>query len=207
VGQTVTVRRGNLNLKRVIPWSMVISRVLLGPMVVVVSWRLTQPQLLLGAMIAAACLSDVYDGILARRWGTVTAALRISDTTADTVFYLGVLAAVIVRHWPVLRARIALLVALLILEAFRMGFDWLKFHRMASYHTYSAKIWGLLLAVATIALLCFDRGFWLLTLALAWGILSDLEGLAISVILPKWTHDVKSLRRALALRRQMGVRA
>ena len=207
MGQTVTVRRGNLNLKRVIPWSMVISRVLLGPMVVVVSWRLTQPQLLLGAMIAAACLSDVYDGILARRWGTVTAALRISDTTADTVFYLGVLAAVIVRHWPVLRARIALLVALLILEAFRMGFDWLKFHRMASYHTYSAKIWGLLLAVATIALLCFDRGFWLLTLALAWGILSDLEGLAISVILPKWTHDVKSLRRALALRRQMGVRA
>jgi CDP-diacylglycerol--glycerol-3-phosphate 3-phosphatidyltransferase len=186
---------------------MVAFRALLAPMVVVIAWRLTHPQPWLAAMIAAACLSDVYDGILARRWGTVTAALRISDTTADTFFYLCVLAAVILRHWPVLRARIGLLVALLIMEVLRISFDWLKFQRMASYHTYSAKIWGLLLAVATIALLCFDRGFWLLTLALAWGILSDLEGLAISLILPKWTHDVKSLRRAVALRQQIGVRS
>ena len=62
-------------------------------------------------MIAAGFLSDVYDGILARRWGTETAALRVADSAADTVFYLGVLSAVIARHWPVLRDRLALLIA------------------------------------------------------------------------------------------------
>jgi CDP-diacylglycerol--glycerol-3-phosphate 3-phosphatidyltransferase len=59
------------------------------------------------------------------------------------------------------------------------------------------------MAAATIALLCFDRAFWMVTLALVAGILCDLEGLAMSALLPRWTHDVKTLRRALALRRQM----
>jgi CDP-diacylglycerol--glycerol-3-phosphate 3-phosphatidyltransferase len=182
---------------------MVIFRAVLAPLVIWVASRLHAPELWLGAMIAAACISDIYDGILARRWGTATATLRISDTVADTIFYLGILTAIILRHWPVVHARIDLLIALLCMEAARMIFDLIKFHKMASYHTYTAKIWGLLLAVATIALLCFDRWFWLLTLALAWGILCDIEGLAISAILPEWTHDVKTLRRALELRRQI----
>ena len=121
---------------------------------------------------------------------------------ADTVFYLGVLAAVIDRHWPVLRDRLWLLAALLALEVLRSLFDFIKFHRMASYHSYAAKTWGVLLAAATFALLCLDRAPWLVTAALLWGILCDLEGLAMSAFLPQWTHDVKTLRRALELRRQ-----
>ncbi len=153
-------------------------------------------------MIAAGLASDVYDGILARRWQTDTSALRVADSAADTVFYLGVLAAIVERHWPALHERLWLLAALLVLEALRILFDWMKFRRMASYHSYAAKAWGLLLAAATIALLCFNRAPWLMTAALVWGILCDMEGLAMSALLPHWTHDVKSLRRALELRRQ-----
>jgi CDP-diacylglycerol--glycerol-3-phosphate 3-phosphatidyltransferase len=154
-------------------------------------------------MIVAGFLSDVYDGILARRWGTETAALRVSDTVADTLFYLSVLAAIVVRHWPVLRERIVILGVLLGLEVLRAVFDWIKFRRMSSYHSYAAKLWGILLATATFALLCFDGGFWLITVAIVWGILCDLEGLAMSAILPEWTYNVKTLRRAIVLRRTM----
>jgi len=182
---------------------MIVFRALLAPLLVAAALWLPAPQLWLGAMIAAGFLSDVYDGVLARRWGTDTAALRIADSAVDTVFYLGVLAAVIIRHGPVLRERIWLLAAVLVLEGLRMGFDWLKFRRMASYHSYAAKLWGVLLAVSTIALLCFDRGFWLLTAALIWGVLCDLEGLAMSALLPVWKHDVKTLGRAIELRRQI----
>lgn len=154
-------------------------------------------------MIVAGFLSDIYDGILARRWGTATAALRVGDSVADTVFYLGVLAAIVERHWPVLRDRLAWLAALLLLEALRMVFDWAKYGRMASYHSYAAKLWGILLAVATVSVLCLDRAYWLVTIAMAWGILCDLEGLAMSLMLPEWAHDVKTLRWALLLRREM----
>lgn len=191
-----------MNLRLQIPWSMIVFRTALGPAIAIAA-RLPKPELWLGVMIAAGFLSDVYDGILARRWGTAGPALRVADSIADTVFYLGVLTAIIERHWPVLRANLGWLFALLALEVSRWIFDWLKFRRMASYHSYAAKIWGVLLAAATLALLCFDRAFWLVTVALVWGILCDLEGLTMSLLLPEWAHDVKTLPRAMALRREM----
>ncbi len=181
---------------------MVGLRAALGPAIAATA-RLAHPEAWLGAMIAAGFLSDVYDGVLARRWKTDTDALRIADSAVDMVFYLGVLAAIVERHWPVLRERAWLLAAVLSLEAIRMAFDWMKFGKMASYHSYTAKMWGALLAASTVTLLCFDRWYWILTLALVWGIVCDLEGLAMSAILPKWRRDVKTLRRALELRREM----
>jgi CDP-diacylglycerol--glycerol-3-phosphate 3-phosphatidyltransferase len=175
----------------------------MGVAIPLAAMRLRAPEAWLGAMIAAGFLSDIYDGVLARRWGTATAALRVADSAADTVFYVGVLVAVLERHWPVIHARLWLLTVLLGLEAARIVFDWMKFGRMASYHSYASKAWSALLAMATIGLLCFNRGLWLTTLAIGWGILCDLEGLAMSVILPQWTHDVKNLRRAFRIRRKM----
>jgi CDP-diacylglycerol--glycerol-3-phosphate 3-phosphatidyltransferase len=191
-----------MNWRAKIPWSMVGCRAALGA-AIAVAGHMAHPQAWLGAMIAAGFLSDVCDGILARRWGTETPALRMADSAADTIFYMGVLAAIIERHWIVLRDRWALLAVLLTLEVLRALFDWIKFRRMASYHSYAAKAWGILLALAVLAALCFDRGYWLVTIALAWGIVCDLEGLVMSMLLPEWTHDVKSLPRALTLRRQM----
>ena len=196
-----------MHWRKIIPWSMMGFRALLGPALAVAARGMTAPEAWLGAMIAAGLVSDVYDGILARRWQTDTAALRVADSAADTIFYLGVLAAIVERHWPVLRDRLWLLTALLALETLRILFDWMKFRRMASYHSYAAKAWGLLLAAATIALLCFNRAPWLITVALVWGILCDMEGMAMSALLPQWTHDVKTLRRALELRRQLPAQA
>ena len=60
-----------------------------------------------------------------------------------------------------------------------------------------------MLIAATVVMFCFNRGFWLLTVALAWGILCELEGIVFSVMLPDWAHDVKALPQAIALRREM----
>ncbi len=182
---------------------MVVFRLLLAPAMVACALRAPGPQVWLGLMIAAGFASDVFDGILARRWGTATTGLRVADSAVDMVFYVGVLTAAIVRHGPVIRERLWLVVALLTMEAARMLFDWVKYRRMASYHSYASKAWGVLLAVATIAMLCFDRGYWLATAALVWGIVCDAEGMAMSALLPDWTHDVKTLWRALALRKEM----
>jgi phosphatidylglycerophosphate synthase len=193
----------SLSWHKFIPWAMVGLRAVFGPLLAIVALRMTAAEPWLGAMIAVGFLFDVYDGILARRWGTASAALRVADSAADTVFYIGVLAAVVERHWPVIRDRIWWLAALLFCEILRWLFDWAKYRRLASYHSYASKLWSALLATATISLLCFNRGFWLVTVALVWGILCDLEGLTMSALLPEWTHDVKTLRRAFALRREM----
>jgi len=182
---------------------MVWGRAVLGPVIALASVRFAYAEIWLGIMIAAGFFSDVYDGFLARRWGSETSALRIADSIADTVFYLGILAAVIASEWPALQSRLWLMTGLLLLEILRWLFDWSKFRRMASYHSYASKLWGILLAAAAIALLCFHGAFWLLTLALAWGIACDLEGLAMSIVLPVWTRDVKTIRHAFVIRNQL----
>ena len=154
-------------------------------------------------MIVLGFLSDVFDGILARRWHTDTGALRLADSICDDVFYLSLAVVAVQRHWPVVRSRLWLLAAVLALEALRILCDWLKYGRMSSYHSYAAKAWGVLLASSALTLICFNRGATLLTVALAWGIVCNLESLMITALLPRWTHDVKSIASALMLRKRM----
>src|SRR5947207_7151925 len=42
----------------------------------------------LAAVLLAACVSDILDGIVARRMGCATPGLRYADTVVDTVFYV-----------------------------------------------------------------------------------------------------------------------
>jgi CDP-diacylglycerol--glycerol-3-phosphate 3-phosphatidyltransferase len=73
-----------------------------------------------------------------------------------------------------------------------------KYGQPASYHTYSAKAWGVSLFVATIALFGFGYGGLTLSLAIAVGIIHTVEEIAMTLILPQWTHDVLSIVHALS---------
>jgi phosphatidylglycerophosphate synthase len=192
-----------LSWRTAIPWSLVIIRLFLGPVIAIAAFRASTPEPWLGILFLAGPISDIFDGVLARRFGTDTAVLRISDTIVDIIFYLFVLITIITINAPAMRHRIWLIAAVVALEGVRLLLDMLKFHRIASYHAYSAKLFGLLLMLAVGWLLCFRRDTWLVTLALGWGILSELEGLTFSIILPEWVHDVKSLPRAIAIRREL----
>jgi CDP-diacylglycerol--glycerol-3-phosphate 3-phosphatidyltransferase len=192
-----------LNWRKVIPWSLVVFRLLLGPAIVLTALWGPARELWLAVMIVAGALSDIFDGVLARRWETATPALRIADSVIDIAFYLAILTAGIDRHWPVIRERLWLVALVLALEVLRISLDFAKFHRMTSYHSYASKFWGFLLIVAAVAMLFSNRGSWLLTVALVWGVLCELEGMAYTIILPEWKHDVKTVARALAIRQRM----
>src|SRR4051812_36808234 len=94
-------------------------------------------------LIVAGFVSDIYDGVIARRFGVATAGLRRLDSAVDTIFYLAA-AFMVWRIHPeaVLRYR-WLVVAILATQALNHAFEVWKFGREASYHAYSAKAWGL----------------------------------------------------------------
>ena len=56
----------------------------------------------LAALVSVAFLSDVFDGILARRLGVATEALRRADTVVDTAFYVSAALALLRRAPAVL---------------------------------------------------------------------------------------------------------
>ena len=150
-----------------------------------------------------ALVDDIYDGVLARHWGRDTVGLRRADSAADTIFYLGVAGALWLREQQLLRGNWHLLATLALLELGRHGFDRWKFGRAAAYHSYVAKAWGLVMGVAVIGVLSFGGPRWLVWVSLLVGIASDVEGLAMSLMLPRWQNDVKTLPAAWRLRRQM----
>ena len=71
-----------------IPLLLTALRAALGPVVVAMS-LVAPSRLAFGACLVIAFLSDVFDGIIARRLGIATPALRRLDSIADTVFYVG----------------------------------------------------------------------------------------------------------------------
>jgi phosphatidylglycerophosphate synthase len=188
--------------KQSIPWVMASGRAALGPVLIAgtaCSWN----GITLAAMVVAALVSDIFDGVLARRWGCDTAGVRLFDSMADTVFYLCVAVALWIGQPGVWRHYAGLLIPLLALEALRFGLDFAKFGKPASYHSYLAKGWGLTMALGVVAVFWLRHSSSLLSFALALGIACNLEGLAMSVILPVWRKDVKTLRAAWQLRRQL----
>jgi phosphatidylglycerophosphate synthase len=185
-----------------IPWALIGLRAVACPLVVVGAWRGWEGGWL-GAIVVVALLSDIYDGILARRWGNETARLRVSDSVTDTVFYLGVLAALWIREPQVVQGNWQWFVALLGFETFRYGFDFWKFGKVASYHSYLSKSWALVIVVAVVGVLSFGGLRWVIWVALVFGIVVNAEGLVMSLMLPRWKNDVKTLGRAWELRKAM----
>ena len=184
--------------RRMIPWTMVIARALLGPALVLAA-RTALPGVLLALFVLAGLLSDIFDGVLARRWSTDTAALRLSDSMADIVFYLGCGAALWLRSRALLMHFARLLELVIALELFHLAFALIKFRRPPSYHSWLAKSWGLLLSAAVVlgfvnSPAATTRTLWWAALLL--GIVAQTEGIAMSLLFPTWRRDVKTIAHA-----------
>jgi len=76
----------------------------------------------------------------------------------------------------------------------------LKFWRLPSYHTRTAKAAWLLMIVAVVALFA-DWSVWPLRIAMLGVVIANLEAVTITALLPRWRADVISLVVAFQLRR------
>jgi phosphatidylglycerophosphate synthase len=181
---------------RYLPLLLTSLRVVLAPLLVLVglAWPARGA---IGVILVTAFLSDVFDGVIARRLGVATPGLRRFDSAADTLFYVAVAVVTWHLHPHAITSRAVPLMLLGTLELVRYAFDWHKFRREASYHMWSAKLFGLALFLGCFGLLALGSGDAMLTVAIYLGILSDLEGLVISALLKKWRPDVPSFLHAL----------
>jgi len=183
---------------------MVSFRAALGPGMIAIAW-LRGRSILLAACVALALLSDIFDGILARRWQVDSERLRRWDTRADVFFYFCMLIVVLLLFPEAIYRRWLLLAAVITAEVIQQVFAAVKYGRHSSYHSILAKIWGLLLAASAVALPVYGVDNWLLDFSIAWGILCNAQGLIMTLLLPAWHRDVPSIFHALRLRRQARV--
>jgi len=182
-------------LTRHLPLALTALRALLAPVVVLLAiFHPSQPAF--GACLIVAFLSDVFDGILARRLNVATPDLRRLDSITDTIFYVCTALAVWHLYPSVISLHMTALTALVGLEAARYIFDFRKFGREASYHMWSSKLWGIALFVGIFSLLVFGSSGIAVSAAIYLGIIADIEGLVISIIIREWKSDIPTFVHA-----------
>lgn len=147
-------------------------------------------------VLAAGFVSDVYDGIVARRFGVATAGLRRLDSAVDTVFYLAAAFCIWKLHPSAILSHRWLILGVIGTLVIGHAVEIAKFGREASYHAWLAKAWGVALFSALVFLFVAGDD-WLLTIALWIGIASHVENLLITLSLDDCRSDVKSIFHVL----------
>ncbi|MEP6670369.1 MAG: CDP-alcohol phosphatidyltransferase family protein [Chthoniobacter sp.] len=181
-----------------IPALLVASRVVLAP---VIAWLLIEHRAMFaGWLYIAAVLSDIYDGVIARKLGVVTLRLRLADGCADVWLFICLLAGL----WVGYRALIMPLAwpfgIAMALQVLSWAFCFWRFRKMTSYHSFLAKLTGLSLLLGILALL-FAGTTVPLSIALWIFVAGLLEEIAMTAVLRRYHHDVWNLAEAWRLRR------
>ncbi|MEA5599047.1 CDP-alcohol phosphatidyltransferase family protein [Rivularia sp. UHCC 0363] len=162
--------------------------------------RNTSSWFIIGYIIAV--LSDIFDGIIARRLKVSTPQLRQADSWADICLYLGVaISTWLVYPQIIIDFRLPLLSAITI-QLILFAVSLIKFQKFPSFHTYTAKAWGLALLAATVGLFGFGYAntLWF-AIVLCW--VNSLEEIAMTLLLPTWQCDILSIFHALELRKAL----
>ena len=180
---------------RALPLLLTATRAALAPVLVLLA-LFAPHRVAFAVCLVVAFLSDIFDGILARRLGVATANLRRLDSAADSAFYVAATFAVWHLHPFAITERWMPLLALATLEIGRYALDYAKFRREASYHMWSSKLWGIALFAGFMSLLAFENDGVLVDLMVYLGIAVDLEGLAVSLVLTTWQADVPTIFHA-----------
>jgi CDP-diacylglycerol--glycerol-3-phosphate 3-phosphatidyltransferase len=188
--------------RSIFPYALLWSRLAISPVFPLVAWLVASPWAgrVLALLLLWAVVSDIFDGILARRWGVSTTAMRRWDSNVDTVFWLAAIGTLVASHHAWFLPKWPWLALVLALEALTYIVSWVRFHKEPATHSLAAKFWSLLLFALLVECSLTGTGdiFWYPCLAGA--ILVRLEVIAILLILREWASDVPHFKAALTLR-------
>lgn len=187
-----------------LPLLLTVLRAALAPVMVLLAFFQPAPTGF-AVCLVTALLSDIFDGKIARRLGIATPNLRRLDSIADSIFYVAATYCVWVLHPDIITGNALPLVLLLFMEIARYVLDLVKFGKEASYHMWSSKLWGLFLFCGFFAALVFSEAGYPVALAIYWGLIADMEGLLISLVLPIWKNDVPTFLHAVRMRKALSV--
>ncbi len=184
-----------------LPIALIYLRFFLGP-ILALSCLLAFDEAVYIIILTLSFLSDVFDGIIARKLGVSTERLRSLDSWADRSFYIFVFVVSLYLHSDLLIEQLELIILLISIEVIRHAFDRVKFGKSASYHMWSAKVWGIFLYLGFLELLGFGELGILFEAAVIIGIFTEVEGLLASLVLTKWRADVPTIYHAYQIEKK-----
>lgn len=184
-----------------IPLALIYLRLLIGFAIILLSvFQVANYPFLAITLLSVGLLTDVFDGIIARRLNISSEKLRRLDSSVDQVFFISVAMATYIQCPDFFKTNLVKLIILVAFEVSTYLVSYLKFKREIATHSIGAKIWTLILFATLVEVMVHCQSVVLFELCLWVGLVTRLEILAIVFTLKKWTNDVPTIYHAVQLR-------
>ena len=174
------------------------TRLFLSPVLFLLAFN--QYPLIFIAVLIFSEFTDVLDGFLARRLNQITELGSRLDSWGDFTIYstISVCAWIL---WPdIVRRELFYFTTIILCFTLPVVVGLLKFRMLISYHTWSVKL-AVAVTVLAYILLFSELLDWPFRAAMVVCLWAALEEVAITLIMPRYHVDVRSVLQALEYRR------
>lgn len=183
------------------PYILIAIRFLFAPIIFFLAYlKGEESRFLILALMFIGLLTDIFDGIIARKVGVSSEKLRRLDSQVDLVFWLSLGLATYFLNTELIKNHWQSIALIFIMEALCYIISIFKFGKETCTHAFLSKMWGLSLLIAFTYLIGFQQAGWAFHLTIILGIISHIDVILIIVILPKWQYDVPSCYHAWQIR-------
>lgn len=184
-----------------IPLSLILFRLVLAPIILILAYFIGHSaSVVIVILMFLGLISDILDGIIARKQGTSSAKFRRMDSQTDMVFWLSIGFSSWILYPEIISNNILAIRLLLAMEVSCYLVSIIKFKRETCTHAFLSKLWGLSMLVCFTSLIGFGHAGFPFAIAIILGLISHIDRLLITLILTHWTHDIPSSYHAYLIR-------
>jgi phosphatidylglycerophosphate synthase len=188
--------------KTKIPLLLIAFRFVLAPVILAIAYFFREDgKITIVIMMYLGLISDILDGIVARHFNVATAKLRRMDSQTDMIFWLSIGVSTWILFPSLIKNNALPIILIFIMEGMCYAISLIKFRKETCTHAFLSKFWGITLLIAFTSLIGFNYAGIPFAIAIIFGLISHLDRILITIILPEWTHDIPSAYHALLIRR------
>ncbi|MEC3877641.1 CDP-alcohol phosphatidyltransferase family protein [Chryseobacterium salviniae] len=187
---------------KTIPYILIALRFILAPVILSLSYFMGEKsRLLILILMYFGLITDIFDGIIARKTGVSSEKLRRLDSQTDMIFWLSLGLAAYFLNPNLIKNEWIGIIIILGMETLCYIVSWLKFGKETCTHAFLSKMWGLSLPISFTYLIGFQQAGWSFYMTVVLGFIAHVDVILIILILPKWQYDVPSSWHAWKIRK------
>jgi len=192
-------------MKRHIPIALIIFRLILAPIILgLVYFLKEESRIIVVVLMYLGLLSDIFDGIIARELNVSSQRLRRFDSQTDMIFWVSIGISTWLLYPELIANNKIPILAIFVLEGMCYLISIVKFGKETCTHAFLSKLWGITLVIAFTSLIGFNHAGVPFYLAVVFGFISHIDRILITLLLPKWEHDIPSCYHAYLIKKGLG---
>jgi CDP-diacylglycerol--glycerol-3-phosphate 3-phosphatidyltransferase len=139
-----------------LPYILIAARFLLAPIIITLAYfKGTESAFLIVTLMYLGILTDIFDGIIARKVGVSSEKLRRLDSQTDLIFWLSLGFASYFLNPELIQSEWKGILLIIVMEALCYLISLVKFGKETCTHAFLSKMWGLSLLIAFTYLIGF----------------------------------------------------